>query len=375
MTRVESVSVAGLGGRSGFQSFEFAPDVNVLFGLNGRGKTSLLRIIHSALRNDGRPLEGVAFEEAQVAFYSHMHGRTLYRAISRDDLRGPKDEPDPGFADDEFGYYPSEEAPTRVWRSSDDDMTQSFQVTFLPTARLAAQGGRTSRAAYWRADEALSRTFVTTTRNLWRSFTNRTLSEVTQVQQAGLATILQETIFGTPASAALSKIDVERAHKLSRDFLARQGIKKFESLPSFEKRYREDERLRAVVAEIESIERGIRDAVAPRRKLEELLNDFFDDEKRLELSDREISFKLNDAEIPLGGLSSGEKQLVLILLEMVNAGESVLMVDEPELSMHIDWQRRLVPALRAVNPVAQVILATHSPEIMADVPDSRIHQV
>jgi len=51
------------------------------------------------------------------------------------------------------------------------------------------------------------------------------------------------------------------------------------------------------------------------------------------------------------------------------------MIDEPELSLHVDWQRRLVENMTLLNPSAQYIFATHSPEIMADVDDSKIFRL
>lgn len=65
-------------------------------------------------------------------------------------------------------------------------------------------------------------------------------------------------------------------------------------------------------------------------------------------------------------LSSGEKQLLIILGEaLIQRGQSfIFMADEPELSLHIDWQEKLVPSLRQINPSSQIIFATHSPDIV-----------
>jgi len=41
----------------------------------------------------------------------------------------------------------------------------------------------------------------------------------------------------------------------------------------------------------------------------------------------------------------------------------VYLADEPELSLHIEWQRKVLPAVRRLNPEAQIIAATHSPEV------------
>jgi len=73
-------------------------------------------------------------------------------------------------------------------------------------------------------------------------------------------------------------------------------------------------------------------------------------------------------------LSSGEKQLLIIL------GQSLLqeninhiyIADEPELSLHVEWQEKLVNSLKSVNPNSQIIFATHSPDIVGDFSNSVI---
>ncbi len=69
----------------------------------------------------------------------------------------------------------------------------------------------------------------------------------------------------------------------------------------------------------------------------------------------------------LDDLSSGERQLLLLLVEIsrrIKPG-SIVLIDEPEISLHPAWQRGLVVALDKIIEQydAQVIMATHSPEI------------
>lgn len=70
-------------------------------------------------------------------------------------------------------------------------------------------------------------------------------------------------------------------------------------------------------------------------------------------------------EIPVSKLSSGEKQLIILLAEALlqRGNHFVYLADEPELSLHIDWQRKILPAIKKLNPNAQIIAATHSPEV------------
>lgn len=72
--------------------------------------------------------------------------------------------------------------------------------------------------------------------------------------------------------------------------------------------------------------------------------------------------------IQLEQLSSGEKQLLIILFRvfLMQKKSYILLMDEPEISLHIDWQNQLIDAIQILNPNAQIILSTHSPSIFAD---------
>ncbi len=70
-------------------------------------------------------------------------------------------------------------------------------------------------------------------------------------------------------------------------------------------------------------------------------------------------------EIKYDALSSGEKQLLILFIETLLQREDpyIFLTDEPELSLHIAWQRNIIPAIKRLNPNAQIIAATHSPEV------------
>jgi predicted ATPase len=69
---------------------------------------------------------------------------------------------------------------------------------------------------------------------------------------------------------------------------------------------------------------------------------------------------------PLRELSSGERQIMIVLtfLSFLAGSNSIFVIDEPELSLHIRWQSYLIDSLRNLRPVGcQIIVATHAPEI------------
>lgn len=67
----------------------------------------------------------------------------------------------------------------------------------------------------------------------------------------------------------------------------------------------------------------------------------------------------------VNNLSSGEKQLLILLTQTLLQENApyIFIADEPELSLHIEWQKYIIGAINELNPNAQVIVATHSPEI------------
>lgn len=110
----------------------------------------------------------------------------------------------------------------------------------------------------------------------------------------------------------------------------------------------------------------------------ELAQDFFDDSgKDLRFNENtfELGFQPRFTDITvlserdsrnLTELSSGEKQVLIILtyLAFLANDQSIFMVDEPELSLHLKWQASLVESITKLTPPGcQIILATHAPEI------------
>ena len=74
-------------------------------------------------------------------------------------------------------------------------------------------------------------------------------------------------------------------------------------------------------------------------------------------------------EFDINELSSGEKQLFLrtLAIKMLNPENSIILIDEPELSLHPKWQQRIVDVYRKIGKNNQIIIATHSPHILGSV--------
>ncbi len=106
-----------------------------------------------------------------------------------------------------------------------------------------------------------------------------------------------------------------------------------------------------------------------RDRFLEILDSLFEDTgKKIDRSENKISFLIADETISPYQLSSGEKQLLIILLTALvqDNRNAILFMDEPEISLHIDWQKKLIQYIRELNPNVQIILATHSPAVIME---------
>lgn len=113
----------------------------------------------------------------------------------------------------------------------------------------------------------------------------------------------------------------------------------------------------------------MRGLTAILKKLNDTVNDLFAPKKTFNDKVGDVYFTLNDKEktkITLGKLSSGEKQLLILLFSTIieNYADCITFWDEPEISLHIEWQRKLIRVIRQLNPNMQLIIATHSPSIL-----------
>jgi predicted ATP-binding protein involved in virulence len=124
------------------------------------------------------------------------------------------------------------------------------------------------------------------------------------------------------------------------------------------------------------LEQQWRQAIDDQKKIQKPIEDFLAainrllKRKKLKLdnSNQLVVDIGNRGTLNLEELSSGEKQLAILLGETLlqQGATSVYLADEPELSLHVSWQEQLVSSLRGLNPNAQLIFATHSPDIVSE---------
>jgi len=96
----------------------------------------------------------------------------------------------------------------------------------------------------------------------------------------------------------------------------------------------------------------------------------------------------NNQELQLSQLSSGERALILLVADIARRAvianpqmpdplqsSGIVLIDEIELHLHPKWQRRVIPALQTTFPNIQFIIATHSPQVLSNVPNGSVFEI
>jgi energy-coupling factor transporter ATP-binding protein EcfA2 len=119
-----------------------------------------------------------------------------------------------------------------------------------------------------------------------------------------------------------------------------------------------------------SIHGAQREREVPIRKLIEIVNKYLS-HKSLEFNSNTFELAVrrtdidNSREVPLYGLSSGEKQIVSLFSHIFLSGyrNYFVVIDEPELSISVAWQKRFLQDLKDTGRCSGLIAVTHSPFI------------
>ena len=122
---------------------------------------------------------------------------------------------------------------------------------------------------------------------------------------------------------------------------------------------------------IEQLQQGHADAAQQltqkKTRFQDIIDDLFTETgKKIIRTENEIRFtQIGETLVPYQ-LSSGEKQILAILVTVLVEDNFpyVLFMDEPEVSLHIEWQKRLIDLCLELNPNVQIVLTTHSPAVV-----------
>jgi predicted ATP-binding protein involved in virulence len=131
------------------------------------------------------------------------------------------------------------------------------------------------------------------------------------------------------------------------------------------------QRMSDILTELDRHKKRALGLYAPISRFVDTANAFFQDSRKTVSVDSvgHLVIKHKEKDVPLPSLSSGERQLLIIIAHVVLRAKregGVIIIDEPELSLHLRWQEKLVEKLVELNDTMQFIFATHSPEIVGE---------
>ena len=110
-----------------------------------------------------------------------------------------------------------------------------------------------------------------------------------------------------------------------------------------------------------------RDVSKPKTHFQDMMDELFSETgKKILRRSNEILFDQDGDTLTPYQLSSGEKQMLVILLTTLvqDNGHYTLFMDEPEVSLHVEWQQQLIERIRDLNPNVQIVMTTHSPALI-----------
>ena len=186
-----------------------------------------------------------------------------------------------------------------------------------------------------------------------------------------------ESLASEPDRKSDLELDLRELEKISQEFEAFELGTAIDAAPLLESLSRADELTMPIVTQVlRSFLNGQRARLNALEVLYRKMRDFVSisneylTDKRLELDiTKGVSIQITDGELEPSLLSSGEQHLLLLFLNVFTSSDQsrLFLIDEPELSLNVKWQRQLVDSLVDLthNTQCQFLLATHSIELLS----------
>lgn len=398
---------------------DFNSDVNFLIGVNGSGKTTVINLIAAALIADFYTLDRLSFRKIIIQLKEVSGSKKPSLEVEKKPIKQspfPKitfqikdkatDKPIQYSLDDleeEMIYrnrtgeihHPALQRPSRlakVQRDVIEHLRGLINVRWLSIHRTTSPYRPREEHSYESTIDKklaeLSNEFV----KYFSSLDKQANSETDKFQQTIFLSLLSDER-EQDVKNFLNKLDSEKEKealiqiftlfKLDEKQFSKKVEAHFESYANSFNRMNENKRVQfndlavllgtrrihSVVQDWNSLTQKQKSIYEPRDTFIEIINGLLQRKKIYVNNKNEIEVKTQSGKIfPLNFLSSGEKQLLVILGEALlqQATPFIYIADEPELSLHVTWQEKLVRNLIAINKNAQIIFATHSPDIVSD---------
>lgn len=179
---------------------------------------------------------------------------------------------------------------------------------------------------------------------------------------------LHEPLPGNSVTAKVENLNEKRSRLMESGLLSRDD----EAIPSPEAPNPAiDQILNAYLQDVES-KLGVFDTLLERIEMLKSIVDAHFEYKEMTIS-QQFGFTFRATYHPHtrilpSSLSSGEQHILILFYDLLfkDAGNSLILIDEPEISLHVDWQLSFLSDLRKIISIVphDIVLATHSPQIV-----------
>lgn len=364
---IKSITVSGLLGRKEPLTAVFNDDLNVVTGRNGAGKTTFLKLCwYLASGSITRAISEIEFDSANLTTDKFQ---LKIKKISSNTCTAVFEDED-GIYEIEDSYDDDNEIHIDARNVLADFIVPHATTIFFPTFRRIEGGFSVNEgkpkfrnvlareakdleeamAALSRKMSHADNIFISSISTLdieallLKNYAD--LSEKYNLLQKTVSSEVIETIRGYEIAADRSSTGQSEEIKSARDVIDR------------------------VRAKIEKMEEDRVNVMAPMTAIQRTVIKIFN-HSGIKFGSR-LSFGDAAKAISSEVLSAGEKQMLSFVCYNAFRNNCVTFIDEPELSLHVDWQRSLFPTLLEQNPSNQFIIATHSPFIYSRYPDKEI---
>lgn len=416
---LKSVEIHGFRGQNWPIKIKLDRHANFLIGRNGTGKTTLINLINSALSFDHQRLRREFWTKIILRFRSDNQNIVPQIEINRSSpsfgaiisfffRESSKSEPIPfHFPARESGpiranngrIVPGSNRMREIEKSLNSQVGSLFNLTWLSLARADDNSVDDRWSDLQSHASDVDRKLRTTFSNLVGYFSRldaKVAEETQEFQKHWFLSFLSQTVnFDTRVMKEINTENDQSALRaifqkfdMAPDTFEFQLHEYFNRLRSLQNRKQEilqgwEEigvvydamRLHSLVEKWQKLESAQVSTYAPKTEFINVASDLlYQKSIRVDRGNQTQIISANGLTIPIESLSSGEKQLLIFLSEtLLQEGKPhIFLADEPELSLHVEWQEELVPSLLSLNPNAQVLFATHSPDIVGTFQNSII---
>jgi len=420
MTILKSFVIEGLWGDGPSVRSNVDEKFNFLIGQNGSGKTTVINLIAAALTGDFERLERFEFKRILLVLKEHGTRKNPQIEVIKDAVNGGpfarisylykgssrEDAVDLSMERYEAeGFFSSPTQTMRIARAIRERaevaktyLSKRVKVSWLPLHRhvedfKSAEEARRLPVIDQKLKD-LNNSLVRYFSQLAKKYSDHTL----EFQRKSFLSVLTPENFDYIFGFA-KQLDMEDEKKTLGEIFEVLGVESRQYSPKlkthFEKLTKAVQvdntktlgadvfaalynswRVHSLVEDYKALQKKRTEIFTPRDTFLKLLNELFAGRKVVSVSEKnELMLTARGYVIPLEALSSGEKQLLIILGEAVlqNSEPCIYIADEPELSLHILWQEQLTKAISDLNVNAQIVFATHSPDVVGPHSDKVIN--